>query len=411
MRLPILSPSPVQPAESAGQPAAPSRSRVLWLSCVAHAMHDGYTDMIYALLPVWQSDFALDFAALAILRGIYAGTMAALQLPAGRIAQRLGSRATLAAGTLLAALGYAVAGFSGGLLGLCVALAISGSGSSTQHPLASGAVSRAYGRNARGPLSLYNFSGDLGKSALPAAISLLVTMMPWRHALWIVSALGCVVAVVIAFCFPSIPRTEAVDAKASSQARNGAGTGFTLLFSIGVLDTAVRMGLLTFLPFLLKAKGVSAPMIGTALALVFIGGAAGKFACGWIGARMGVIGTVLVTEGGTAACIVAVMFLPLTLTMVLLPLLGMMLNGTSSVLYGTVPEMTPPERTERAFALFYTGTIASGAISPVIYGFLGDHIGVHGATFATALTGLAIFPLTIALRPHLAPEIAPDAQP
>jgi len=141
--------------------------------------------------------------------------------------------------------------------------------------------------------------------------------------------------------------------------------------------------------------------VGTALALVFIGGAAGKFACGWIGARMGIIGTVLVTEGGTAAGIIAVMFCPLALTLVLLPLLGMMLNGTSSVLYGTVPELAPPERTERAFALFYTGTIGSGAISPVIYGFLGDWIGIHGATFATALTALAIFPLAIALRSHV----------
>ena len=404
MRLPVFSPSPPQQADSAGQPAAPSRSRVLWLSCVAHAMHDGYTDMIYALLPVWQSDFGLDFAALAILRGIYAGTMATLQLPAGRLAQWLGSRATLALGTLLAALGYAAAGMSGGLLGLCVALAISGSGSSTQHPIASGAVSRTYGRNARGPLSIYNFSGDLGKSALPAAVSLLVTMMPWRHALWIVSALGCVIAAVIALFFPSIPRSAPVDVDAPDHRRSTSGSGFSLLFAIGVLDTAVRMGLLTFLPFLLKAKGVSPAMVGTALALVFIGGAAGKFACGWLGARMGVIGTVLVTEGGTAACIVAVMFLPLALTMVLLPLLGMMLNGTSSVLYGTVPEMSAPERTERAFALFYTGTIASGAISPVIYGFLGDRIGVHGATFATALTALAIFPLAIALRSHLAPE-------
>ena len=94
-------------------------------------MHDGYTDMIYALLPVWQSEFGLDFAALAILRGVYAGTMATLQLSAGRLAQRLGSRATLALGTLLAALGYALAGMSGGLLGLGVALAISGGGSST----------------------------------------------------------------------------------------------------------------------------------------------------------------------------------------------------------------------------------------------------------------------------------------
>ena len=404
MRLPVFPVPPVQQADSAGQPVVPSRSRVLWISCVAHALHDGYTDMIYALLPVWQTDFGLSYGALAILRGIYAGTMASLQLPAGRLAQWLGSRATLALGTLLAALGYAVAGMSGSLLGLCVALAISGSGSSTQHPIASGAVSRTYGRNARGPLSIYNFSGDLGKSALPAAIAVLVTLMPWRHALWMVSALGCVVAVVIALFLPSIPRNAPVDVEASRCSRNTAGRGFSLLFMIGVLDTGVRMGLLTFLPFLLKAKGASLPLVGTALALVFIGGAAGKFACGWIGARMGVIGTVLVTEGGTAACIIAVIFCPLTLTMVLLPLLGVMLNGTSSVLYGTVPELAHPERTERAFALFYTGTIGSGAISPVIYGFLGDWIGIHGATFATALTALAIFPLAIALRSHLAPD-------
>ena len=382
----------------------PSRPRVLWLSCTAHALHDGYTDMIYALLPVWQSDFGLDFAALAILRGAYAGTMAALQLPAGRLAGHLGSRATLAIGTVLAALGYAIAGMSGGLLGLCVALAISGGGSSMQHPIASGAVSRIYGRDARGPLSIYNFSGDLGKSALPAAISLLITLMPWRHALWIVAGLGFGVAAVIALTFPTVPRAagKTTENEQASAQRSGTwGSGFSALFSIGVLDTAVRMGLLTFLPFLLKAKGISPQLVGTALALVFIGGAAGKFICGWLGARMGVVRTVLFTEGATAACIMAVMYLPLTFAMALLPMLGMMLNGTSSVLYGTVPEMSAPERTERAFAIFYTGTIASGAISPIFYGFLGDSIGVHGATYATALTALAIFPLALALRPHL----------
>ncbi|KWC75945.1 MFS transporter [Burkholderia cepacia] len=400
MRLPVFSP-PVT------RETATPRRRVLWLSCIAHAMHDGYTDMIYALLPVWQSEFGLDFAALAILRGIYAGTMATLQLSAGRLAQHLGSGTTLAFGTLLAALGYALAGLSGGLLGLGVALAISGGGSSTQHPIASGAVSRLYGRDARGPLSIYNFAGDLGKSALPAAISLLVTLMPWRHALWIVAGLGCVVAAVIALWFPAVPRgasNTAAKEQASAQRSGTGGSGFPMLFSIGVLDTAVRMGLLTFLPFLLKAKGVSPQLLGTALALVFIGGAAGKFLCGWLGARLGMVRTVLLTEGGTAACIVAVMYLPLALAMVLLPILGMMLNGTSSVLYGTVPEMSAPERTERAFAIFYTGTIASGAISPVLYGFLGDRIGVHGATYATALTALAIFPLALALRPHLADD-------
>jgi predicted MFS family arabinose efflux permease len=87
-----------------------------------------------------------------------------------------------------------------------------------------------------------------------------------------------------------------------------------------------------------------------------------------------------------------------------LPLLGVMLNGTSSVLYGTVPELTPPHRTERAFALFYTGTIGSGAIAPVLYGLLGDALGPTMATVATAATALAICPLAIALVPHLSKD-------
>lgn len=391
-------------AEGIATPAAPSRSRVLWFSCVAHVLHDGYTDMIYVLLPMWQMDFGLSYGTLAMLRGVYAGTMAGLQLPAGRLARTFGNKSLLVAGTLLAAIGYAAAGASGSLLGLCVALALSGSGSSTQHPLASAAVSRVYGRDARRPLSIYNFSGDLGKAALPAAISLLVTFMPWRHALWVMSAVGCAVAITIALFLPAIPRSTSPAAGSSDRVRKTVGAGFQLLFAIGVLDTAVRMGLLTFLPFLLKAKGASTPMIGTALALVFIGGAAGKFACGWLGARVGVIATVLATEGATAALIIVVMLCSLSPALVLLPLLGVMLNGTSSVLYGTVPELAPANATERAFALFYTGTAGSGAIAPVIYGFLGDHIGVQGATLATAVTALAIYPLAIALRAHLVLE-------
>lgn len=401
MRLLFLSAPATNTAECPDPTRSAQRKRVLWLSCTAHALHDGYTDMIYALLPTWQADFGLGYGALALLRGIYAGTMATLQVPAGSLARLLGTRATLAIGTLLAALGYALAGMSGSLLGLCVALAVSGCGSSTQHPLGSGAVSRAYGRDARAPLSVYNFAGDLGKSALPAAVSLLINFMPWRHALWAMSTIGILVALVIALFLPSVCRIESEAEATAGEATKSSRSGFSLLFAIGVLDTAVRMGLLTFLPFLLRSKGISPQMMGTALALVFIGGAAGKFACGALGARVGVIGAVFTTEGATALLILAVIWLPLAPATILLPLLGVMLNGTSSVLYGTVPELAPAGRTERAFALFYTGTIASGALAPIAYGLVGDRIGVHGATIVTAATALVIFPLALALRRHL----------
>jgi MFS transporter, FSR family, fosmidomycin resistance protein len=378
----------------------PSARRTLAVAGFAHALHDGYTDLIYVLLPVWQAEFALGYGMLALLRGLYTGAMAGVQVPAGRLAEWCGGRLVLALGTALAGLGYAIAGLSGGLIGLCAGLLVSGAGSSTQHPIASAAVARAYGAAARGPLGTYNFTGDIGKAVVPALTALLLTVMAWRQALWLIAIVGVAAGIVILLLMPAIRAAPAGAAR--SQAHGGGRGGFALLFAIGVLDSGVRMGFLTFLPFLLGAKGASLPTIGLALALVFIGGAAGKFACGWLGARLGVLPTVLLTEGGTAAFIVAILFLPLFATLVVLPLLGVMLNGTSSVLYGTVPELAPPERAERAFALFYTGTVGSGALSPVLYGFLGDAVGVNWATAATAVAALATFPLAFALVRHLA---------
>jgi FSR family fosmidomycin resistance protein-like MFS transporter len=136
-------------------PDRPTARRTLAIAGLAHALHDGYTDAIYVLLPVWQTEFALGYGALALLRGLYAGAMAALQIPAGRLAEQLGGRMVLALGTALVGVGYALAGLSGTLFGLCVALMVSGVGSSTQHPIVSAAVARAYGTAARGPLGTY----------------------------------------------------------------------------------------------------------------------------------------------------------------------------------------------------------------------------------------------------------------
>jgi MFS transporter, FSR family, fosmidomycin resistance protein len=386
-------------SETANLPAV-SRVRTLWTACAAHALHDGYTDLIYLLLPIWQADFAIGYGALAFLRALAAASMAGLQVPMGRIAERIGGRTTLALGTALAAIGYVIAGTSAGLIGLCVALVVVGCGLSTQHPVASAAVSRAYQGDARGPLGTYNFAGDVGKAAIPSGASLLLAWMSWHHMLWALAVLGMIVAVAVAIFFPANLRPVHAEAKTSHTAASARG-GFALLLAIGILDSSVRMGFLTFLPFLLQEQGASLSTIGQALALVFIGGAAGKFACGWLGARFGVLATVLLTEAGTAAVISAVLMLPLAPTLALLPLLGVMLNGTSSVLYGTVPELAPAGRTEQAFAIFYTGTIGAGATAPILFGILGDQIGAHGALLATAITAAVILPLAMVLAPRL----------
>jgi predicted MFS family arabinose efflux permease len=165
------------------------------------------------------------------------------------------------------------------------------------------------------------------------------------------------------------------------------------------------MAFLTFLPFVLTAKGASLPIIGLSLTLVFAGGAAGKLICAFIGARIGAIATVWLTEGMTAVSILALLPLPLEAALILLPLVGLALNGTSSVLYGSVPELVTPERRARAFSVFYTGTIGSGAVAPAVYGFLGDALGVSTALVVIAGVVLLTLPLSLVLRPALAPRI------
>jgi MFS family permease len=138
-----------------------------------------------------------------------------------------------------------------------------------------------------------------------------------------------------------------------------------------------------------------------ALALVFAGGAAGELVCAFIGARLGVITTVCLTEGLTTLGILALLPLPLEAALLVLPVIGIMLNGTSSVLYGSVPELVTPEKRTRMFGIFYTGTIGSGAVAPALYGLVGDAFSVPVALMAVAGLCLVTMPLALVLRPML----------
>jgi len=145
--------------------AAPE-GRTMAVACGAHVLHDGFTDLLYVLLPLWQAEFGLGYAEIGLLRGFYVGAMAGFQVPAGLFAERFGGPLILGLGTALAGIGYLVAGASVGFVMLVGALILGGLGSAVQHPIGAHLVSQAFsGRRSRTALAGYNFSGDLGKMA------------------------------------------------------------------------------------------------------------------------------------------------------------------------------------------------------------------------------------------------------
>lgn len=398
----------------AGAPAHPAEERrALAVAGGAHALHDGYTDLIYVVLPLVQAEFGLAYGAVGLLRTIYSGTMATFQIPASMLAERLGIPVVLAVGTALAGACFCLAGVSAGFPMLVAALLLGGFGASTQHPIGSALVARAFaGSRALTALGTYNFAGDIGKMLVPASASLLLLVLAWRPTVAVLGAVGFIAAIAIFLLAPRFPPEHAPAEKGAKAEGTAVATesalrpGFRLLLTIAAIDSATRAGFLVFLPFVMIAKGTSVTTAGLSLTLTFVGGATGKLVFAYLGRWFGIIATICLTRVLTAAGMIAILWAPVEVALVLLLPFGVMLNGASSVTYGSVPDFVTPAGRTRAFSLFYTGTLGAGALAPTLSGLVGDALGIPTTIMIIAGLMLASLPLAWLLRPALASRAA-----
>ena len=385
--------------EVAEKESSRSARSTLGVCGTAHFVHDGLHDSLYILLPLWSQAFGLSLTQVGTLKFAYSGAMAIFQMPAGFLSERLSPRLLLAVGTAFLGLSFFLLGLTGGFVTLLLLLFFAGLGSGPQHPLSSTLVAKAYETGPRrAALGIYNFSGDIGKVALPAILALVAGAVGWRMGVFGLGVFGVISAAAILIALTRLragsrPNPQTASEKTISPSVWGIlnRRGFAAISAINLLDTGVTFGFLTFLPFLLIEKGAGVEMVGLAVALVFSGGAAGKFLCGFLAERLGIVRTMVLTEIATGAGILVLLFMPLLGALALLPLVGVAMNGTSSVLYATVADFITPERHARGFAFFYTVGMGAGAISPLIFGLVSDAFGV---STSMVILGVLIF-LTI----------------
>lgn len=376
----------------------------------AHLLHDGLTDVLYVLLPVMAQMFGLNYAQVGFIRTASRATTAAFQLPAGIWAERLGERGLLVCGTACAGLGFIALGAASGFMQVLMAAAVAGLGAAFQHPLCSSMISRAYPHEGRRmALGTYNFMGDVGKVAIAALFGVATaTGGSWQApalALGVTALIGAVVLLVVLSRLGAgdRPPQRAADSTATAESAWGIRNrgGFAALCAIEILDASARSGFLTFIAFLMIARGLTDGWSLLAVPLVAAGGMAGKLVCGYLAERFGPVRTIAITQASCATLILALIFLPGLIGFLLLPLIGVALNGTSSALYGTVGDLVEADRVARAFGLFYTLGSTAGVIAPLVYGLLADVVGVRTTIMTIAIVTLSALPLTALLRHHL----------
>jgi FSR family fosmidomycin resistance protein-like MFS transporter len=381
--------------------------RALGSCCAAHTLHDGLSDVTYVLLPLLAQTFGLTLAQVGFIRSAHRTAMAAFQIPAGLFAERFGERNLLAFGTLVAGVAFVALGHATGFWMIIATLFFAGFGSAVQHPLSSTIISHAYpdaGR--RAALGTYNFFGDVGKFAFGGAVSLcLLAGISWQAPVTAFGVVGIATAVAIFLYVSNTAHAQAETPAEALPKSTGWGIrnpqGFTALCLIETLDSSTRTGFLTFIAFLLIEKGVPEGWAALAVPLILTGGMAGKLACGLIAERLGIIRTIVITEVVTGLGILATLALPGIGAMLLLPVLGVALQGTSSVLYATIGDLVDKDRLPRVFGFFYTIGSVCGIAAPLGYGFIGDVAGVQSAIAIVGCAVLLTLPLAAMLRPAI----------
>ena len=368
-------------------------------------MHDGLSSSVYVLLPILAQNFSLGFSQIGFIKAAYTSAMWLLEIPAGILSESLGERRLLVLGIIGAGIGYFALSFTDGYYGVLLALFVAGCGAAFQHSLCSSLISKSFGEPERRiALGSYNASGDIGKLAFTLVASLLLGIgVGWQNITLGYGLLAVAVALTI-WILLSAKRAGKLSAIKLNEIAGGKHwgikdkLGFTNLAAIVFLDSLIQSGFLVFITFVMIEKQVSTGLVAFAVAATLSGGICGKFAGGFLSARIGVIRSMVLFELLTATGIMLVFYAPGNLSFFLLPLVGVFLQGSSSITYGTVSNLVHTQQQSRGFAIEYTVTNSASVVGSAIFGLIIDSLGFKVTMTIMATLILVTLPLCYLLK-------------
>ena len=382
-----------------------SKKLTLSACCFTHGIHDGLSSSVYVLLPILAQYFSLGFSQIGLIRAVYTGAMWILEIPAGILSESLGERRLLMLGIIGTGIGFIAVSFTEVYYGVLLALFVAGCGAAFQHSLCSSLISKSFGEpEGRIALGIYNASGDIGKLVFTLVASLLLGIgVGWQNITLGYGLIAIAVALII-WILLSVKRGGKLSATKFNEIawRKHWGIkdrlGFTNLAAIVFLDSLIQDGFLVFITFVMIEKQVSTGLVAFAVAGTLSGGIFGKYAGGLLAARIGVIRSIVFFEVLTSIGIILVFYVPGNSSFFLLPLVGVFLQGSSSITYSTVSNLVHTNQQSRGFSIIYTIASSASFVGPAIFGLIIDLLGFKVMMMIMAILVLFTLPLCYLLK-------------
>ena len=350
---------------------------ILSMFMLAHAINDGFGWVIPPLLPAIREHFSLSYTEMGAFYTLFRFFGGFLQAPASYLVHLVPVSTVLVGGLLWSSAGMLLASFSATYVALVWISALSGIGRATYHPLAVTMLSRIFGRDFLGRAIGFHLSASaMGQVVAPFLVVLFLERFGWRVPLQVWSCLGLVAGVIL-FLYLKHQRFDF-----QSRGKKLRWPFFSRPLGIYLLALAVwgavQSGIMTFLPlFLVDQRGFSTEKAAAVYGLMSLSGAICRPLLGalmdWTGRRKPVIigGFIiggLAILGITASKATWVMYL-------IFVLMGAFVSGHSGLADIFMIELIPSHRREETLGFVYTLRMGIGSTSPLIVGFLSEHIG------------------------------------
>jgi MFS family permease len=367
---------------------------------LAHFAHHLLTALPVPLLPFIRDDFALDYTQSALVVSAFTLSYGISQLPAGRLADRIGPRMLITIGISGVALAGLLVGLSQSYIMMLVFLVLMGLLGGGYHPSASPTISASVEPRNRGrALGLHMIGGSASYFLAPLIAAAIAATWGWRSPFIGLAIPAIGLGILFYVLLGRRAATKEVEHGTINSHKQAPSTPGRLrrLVSFLTLSTftqALVSSIISFIPlFLVDHLGISKEMAAASIALIYSSGFWAGILGGYLSDYLGRIPIILVT------CFVAgpVIYLlnlvsPGWSTAALLIIIGMIMYTRAPVSEAYIIDHTSERNRSTILGIYYFSQMeGSGVLTPAI-GYLVDHFGFNTSF---TITAIALFVVTL----------------
>jgi FSR family fosmidomycin resistance protein-like MFS transporter len=376
------------------------RKLPIGLIVLSHTVVDASVNILPVFLPLLQDRLGLNYSQVGIAAGLLSISSSMIQPAFGWMSDRWSTRWFMPAGVL----------WTGGLMGLLglvpsywmllSLLTLTGVGTAAYHPIASIAVANASGSQRGLGMSFFTAAGNVGFALGPI---LGTGLLAWFGLSG--TAFLMIPGFLVAAALVTLRHEFSISLPSSGRAatRGASAIPWTRLSALCLVITLrswCYSGLIIFLPFLLRERGIALALAGRALFLFLFFGALGGMLGGHLSDRVGrqqVIATSLLLF---PVLMGASLVLPGALGWVFLAAAGMALLASFSVTVVFAQELLP-QHLGLASGLTLGLAFGAGGLGVFLSGLVADFLGLQAGVWLMLLLPGAAGLMALGLRsPH-----------